>query len=128
MGKLTTSIGVPQPPDSFANLEEVQEYLRDIAITIHDQLTDIYNEFNGRIEVINLFAVEVTVANTGTADTDFAVAHNLGTTEIFYIPKINGTTLAASTTFYRGTTPWTTNIAYLRSKVASLNVTFLVIG
>ena len=128
MGKITSNIGVPQPPDIFNNFEEVQDYLQDMSIAIHDQLNDLYEEFNGKIEIINLFAVEVTVANTGTADTDFAVAHNLGTEAIFYIPKINGTTLAASTTFYKGATTWTTNIAYLRSKVANLNVTFLVIG
>jgi hypothetical protein len=128
MGLIATIISIPQPPDSFNNLEEVQEYLHDESVAIHDQLSELADEFNGRIELINKRCAIVTVTDTGTADNDFAVTHNLGTATVYYIPNINSTTLSAATSFYKGATSWTTNSLYLKSKVANLNVTFLVMA
>lgn len=54
MGLLSTTISIPQPPNSFKDLDEVQEYLQDLSVAIHDQLSEVADEFNGRIEVINM--------------------------------------------------------------------------
>lgn len=128
MGLIATVTSIPQPPDSFNDLNEVQEFLQDESLAIHDQLSEVVEEFNGKIELINKRCTIVTVTDTGTADTDFTVTHNLGTATVYYFANINSTTLAAATSFYKGATSWTTTALYLRSKVANLNVTFLVMA
>lgn len=54
MGLIATIVNIPQPPDKFSNLEEVQEYLQDLSTIIHDQLSELTDEFNGKIEIPNI--------------------------------------------------------------------------
>lgn len=119
---------LPSVPDKFDKLDDVQEYLTDVVKTTGDQFDIISREINGRIELVNMFITAVTVTDTGTANTDFAVTHNLGRTTVYYISNINTSPLSGNATFYKGSTAWTDKIAYLRCTLGNLNVTFIVVA
>lgn len=54
MGKLSSAIKLPTVPGEFKNFEEIQKYLINLTKSLYDNIRDIINEFNGKIEVVNI--------------------------------------------------------------------------
>jgi hypothetical protein len=125
MSKIPSIVSIPMLPSKFDDLEEVRKYFTTLNNALYILLQDIYTEFDGKVDTINMFCSKVTVSDTGAANTDFAVAHNLGHSQIYYTANLNANPGAACS-FYKGATTWTINTAYLRCNLANQNVTFLV--
>jgi hypothetical protein len=54
LGKISALISLPAVPDEFEKLEEIVDYLNDLVSAVHDAITTIQSEFNGKIEVMNM--------------------------------------------------------------------------
>lgn len=54
MGKITSLVSFPVVPDKFEKLEEVVNYLNDLTSAVYEAISTIEEEFNGRIEVVNM--------------------------------------------------------------------------
>jgi hypothetical protein len=103
-----------------------------VAVTPFDQTlqqelfkytSKVSNVVNGGLNYEEHFnAKSVSVANTGVADTEFAVPHNMKLVPSGYHVIKNGNGGAV----YDGTTPWTTTNVYLRCKSANNNITVLL--
>jgi len=80
---------------------------------------------NGNIKMSNenMSVVTVAVADTGSADTDFTVTHNLKRTPTGYF--VIKTDKACNV--YTGATAWTATAIYLKSDVANCAITVMVI-
>jgi hypothetical protein len=128
MAKIT-SIDLPTPPTEFENLDSVLTYLQTLSKVSSDSLNQITQEVNGKIELTNLYVSEVSITNTGSANTDFTVTHNLGRTPKFYIPRVT-TNLSAigSVSFYDGSVAWNSISITLKCTVANIVVNFLVLA
>lgn len=63
------------------------------------------------------------VTDTGSADTEFTVTHNLGAVPIGYIVMKN----SKSGNVYSGTTAWTSSTIYLKHSSANANITIFLI-
>jgi len=121
MSKLAGVINVPAPPDTFKDLKDAISYLDDLSKSIQHYIEDIYEEFNGKIDLVNQRVAQVTISDTGAANTEFAVTHNLGVVPTYYLWNIN-----KSGVVYKGTTAWTTTNIYLKCSVANAEVKIVV--
>ncbi len=131
MSEIASIPSLPRVPYEFRDLSEITSYLNDLTNAANDQIAGLYGQFNGQIETPNIRSNLVTVTDTGSADAEFAIAHNLGVATIYYLPQLQAKPAGLGTTpliFYKGTTTWTDKIAYLKCTVANCNVKFLVIA
>lgn len=126
MAKIS-NLNLPTLPEKFEDLNEVMNYLYDLIKAASETFDSIIDEMNGKIEIVNLYVTEVTVADTGVADTDFTVTHNLGRTPKFYIPRITSS-LGGAASFYDGSVAWNSTAITLKCTAANLAVNFLVLA
>lgn len=122
MARLPSATHVPSPPDRVTGFGDLLEYLDDLSKYLRHEIELIKHEFNGRIEIINQRVATVTVSDTGNADTDFEVEHNLGIVPRFYIWNINKAGIV-----YKGSGTWTATSIYLRCSAANAEVKVIVI-
>jgi len=79
---------------------------------------------NGGLKFTENFNCEShAVADTGAANTEFAVAHTLKRVPTGYLVIKNSTTGAV----YDGATTWTTTNIYLRCSIANANITVIIL-
>ena len=64
------------------------------------------------------------IADSGTANTEFAVAHTLGAVPVGYIV----TKISNAGVVYLGTTSWTSTNIYLKSSAANSAITIFILG
>jgi hypothetical protein len=131
MAQLQLSLNLPSPRD-FNNLAEVRNYLDDLQSALYDQISSLFNEFSGSIDLTNLKWKIVSVTSDATPDTDFTVTHNLGETAIdipsLFFYQINSESDDFSSAVVRkGSAAWTNETITLRCNVASTPLLVLVI-
>ena len=82
----------------------------------------VFDVVNRGIEVNNMLKYEGTIADTGTANSENTVSHNLG-----FIPTVLILTYSdrAASLYHSGTT-WTTTQAFIKASVANASVRFLI--
>lgn len=122
MAKIPSGTHIPEPPDKVTAFKDILEYLDDLSKYMRTELESIKHEFNGKIELVNQRVAEVTISDTGAANTDFEVTHNLGVVPRYYIWNIDRNGVV-----YKGTTSWTTTKIYLRCSAANAQVNVIVI-
>jgi hypothetical protein len=89
-----------------------------------DQVINGLLTFGDGLTQDNILGAWVTVADTGAANTDFAVTHNLGQIPpgfLLMIPPVTGA-------INLGVTPWTKSQIFLRCSTANQKATFFVLG
>lgn len=98
--------------------EKVESPLKTVVGFIWE---DIQNYVNG-----NPFSRSrlVTIPDTGTSSTDFAVEHGLGVVPLGYVV----TSLNKAAIIYTGTTPWTIQNIYLQATDSNVLLGVLVFG
>ena len=88
-----------------------------------EKLTQFLDQVIRKIAAIPFNQSEsLTVADTGNADTEFTVSHNLGRTPNGYI--LTETDKAAC--LYNGATAWTDTALYLKCNVANAAITITI--
>lgn len=127
MAKLGYDVKITAPPDKFENFEEIVDYLTITNKELNEQLSDIFEEFDGKIEFSNLKHTVIDIADTGSANTDFTVTHNLGRIPTFYFYIINTSTTAKAGIVYKGSLEWTTTTITLRCTVANSVLKVLIL-
>ena len=115
-------INVPNPYSPA--YRGIREYDKDLAKVLENLFSNLVGIFNAGIRFDQNADVRiVSYTSNAVPNTEDAVAHTLKRVPIGYI--LIGQDKAAS--FYKGSTSWTTSSIYLKSSVASVAVTVLVI-
>lgn len=80
--------------------------------------------FGDGVDKDNMAGIWVTVADTGAANTDFALAHDIGSVPAGFILMVP----PAAGFIYKGATAWTTSNIYLRASVANQAITVFILS
>ncbi len=115
MAKIALTISLPSVPDEFKDLSEVKDFLEDLVSAIYDPIDSLQDEFNGKVEIINQLIKEISVADTGSADTEFTVTHSLGRIPTYYWYTID----KAGIVYDSRRTSWSTSVMYLKCNQAN---------
>ena len=115
MAKIALTIFLPSVPDEFKDLSEVVDFLNDLVAAIYDPVDSLQDEFNGKIEIINQLVKEISVTDTGSADTEFTVTHSLGRIPTYYWYTID----KAGIVYDSRRVDWTISLMYLKCSVAN---------
>jgi hypothetical protein len=128
MSKIPSARRFPAIPH-FRALGDIEAYLKALGDVLFSSNQESTEKINGQLDTSNLMCTVVTVPDTGNANTEFEVAHNLGIATVYYLSNIN-TSPGGDVTFYKdsGGTAWTENSLYLKCTRANQNVTFLVLA
>ena len=73
-------------------------------------------------EALNIKGVPVVIADTGTANTEFSVTHNIGDTPVFYWYTLD----KAGSLYDSNRAGWTTDVILLKCTVANANARIFV--
>jgi len=94
-------------------------------LALDKMFRDVVKAINGGIEIVNFRGKDITISDTGTANTEFTVAHNLGfTPDTYLVLKISvGGVIYTST----GGTAWGGENIYLKCTAANAAVRLLVL-
>jgi len=122
MGLLSHKITLPAVPDEFEKFEDLVDYLNDLNQAVYNSVSELQEEFNGKIEIVNLLAKELSVSDTGTANTEFTVTHNIGRVPSYYIWNID----KAGIVYDSRRSSWTTEEMYLKCSVANSALKILI--
>jgi hypothetical protein len=95
---------------------------------LEKELLSIWNELSGVINgglkfSDNFNCEQVVVADTGTADTEFKVAHTLKRVPSGYLMISRN----KAGQIYKGSTAWSDTFVYLKADTANMNITLLLI-
>jgi hypothetical protein len=112
----------------FNDKKKVKEYVR----IIDSDLANLFLALQGRVrfgdetdgaEGENISGMWQVVADTGTANTEFAVTHTLGSVPVGYLV----TKISNAGVIYDSGTTWTTTNIYLKSSAANSAVTLFLL-
>ena len=120
--QIQRSTPLPPTKDDFATTDAIKGYMARLHTAIAQAFLVLLDGFNHKIEFDNFLKYEYTSTDTGTANTEFTVSHNLGFVPGKYIlTKINN----AGVIYDSGTT-WTTTQIFLKCSTANAAVTLTV--
>lgn len=122
MAKISALISFPAVPDKFEKFEEIVDYLNDLVSATHDAIDSLQSELNGKIEVVNLLAKEISVTDTGDANTEFTVEHNMGRTPVYYIWNIS----KSGYIYDSRRDEWSSTEMYLKCSAANAELKILI--
>jgi len=122
MGLLSHEITLPVVPDKFEKFEDLVDYLNDLNQAISNSVSELQEEFNGKIEIVNLLAKELSISDTGSANTEFTVSHKIGIVPSYYIWNID----KAGIVYDSRRSSWTTEEIYLKCSVANAALKILI--
>jgi hypothetical protein len=107
-----------EPRDFFTFAMVIRKLYEQLARVVNGQIS-----FGPGTKYDNIAGVWATVVDTGLANTDFTIIHNLGYVPSGWIPM--NQTLAG--VLYKGSVAWTTTMITLRCSVAHDNVTIFIV-
>lgn len=97
----------------------LRSFISELAAAVNGNIS-----FGDGTDTDNVFGQWVTVADTGAANTEFAVAHTLGAVPPGFILMVP----PASGYVYKGSSSWTTSNVYLKCSAANQAITVFVLS
>jgi hypothetical protein len=122
MAKIPYSINIPSPPLTFADKEDEVAYLSSLTVGLRGAITRLIEEINGKLELINHKSYSYTLADSGLANSELTITHNLGSIPSHYIWNI-----ASNGVVYDSRrVDWTTTQIFVKCSAANQSLKILV--